>query len=219
MHIGNPLTGASFGARLQPRRLTLAHVVADIPRLSDTFVADEIRALRALGHAVVPVVLAPLAQAGAEAIMPDPIGLDAALVPPGDPRLHQEAVSLDEVETLAALTGAAGNPAGLAAPVGLAPGQRSVSRRALLRAAARLAHVARARGCTHLHAHFAQSAAATAICAARIAGITASFTVHGSDMLSAATGNRGDVALKLAAADLAVAVSEGIADEVRRLAP
>jgi len=66
----------------------------------------------------------------------------------------------------------------------------------LLRAAARLAYTARARGCTHIHAQFAQEAAAVAICGARIAGLTASFTAHGQDLGR----DDADLALKLAAA-------------------
>jgi glycosyltransferase involved in cell wall biosynthesis len=134
---------------------------------------------------------------------------------PDDMKLCEEAIRLSEVETLSALTAAAANPAGLAAAVGFAQRQHGVPRRILLRAAARLAYTARARGCTHIHAQFAQEAAAVAICGARIAGLTASFTAHGQDLGR----DDADLALKLAAADLAVAVSEDTAAAFRRLAP
>lgn len=198
-------TGAAPGAR-QQRHLSLCLVMGEFPRHAEPLVAREIGALRALGHAVVPVTL----------------GMSATAV--SDPALRSEeamlrigAIRIESVETLAALSGAAANPAGLAAAVGFAQRQRGMPRRTLLRAAARLAHVAKAHGCTHLHAHFAHSAADAAICAARIAGLTASFTIHAAD-LSDSPGTA-ELALRLAAADLSVAVSETIAKQVRRLAP
>lgn len=214
MHIGPHLPAALPGARRTLRPLAVCHVMADIPGLAETFVGHEIRALTTLGHRVVPVVLALHGPGTRETALPD----DAAH-PQARP-LGMPPVRLDEVDTLAALTGAAANPAGFAIAVAFAQRQRGVPRRVLLRAAARLAHVARAHGCTHLHAHFAQSAAATTvICAARMAGLTASLTAHAADMASTAAGETADLALKLGAADLIVAVTEDIADEVRRLAP
>jgi hypothetical protein len=205
MQIATDNSASIFGT--PPRPLSLCEVVANASDLEATRVADGIRALRMLGHTVVPVVLAAKVPAK-----------DVAM-PPDGPTLSDQAIPLDSVETVAALTGAAANPAGLAAAVGFAQRQRGLHRRTLLRAAARLAHVALASGCSHLHAHFARSAAATAICAARIAGLTASFTVHGHDLAAGAGGSGADLALKLAAADLVIAVSVPIAEEVRRLAP
>jgi colanic acid/amylovoran biosynthesis glycosyltransferase len=205
MYIGSDPSANRFGER--PRALTICDVAAASPDRSEAFIGNGIRALRALGHTVVPVVLGPRAAI-----------LNATAVA-GEPPPADVAIRLDEVETLAALTRAAANPAGLAAAVGFAQLHRGSHRRTLLRAAARLAHVAQAEGCTHLHAHFAQSAAAVAICAARIAGVTASFTVHSADMAPGTETNWADLALKLAATDLVVALSAPIAAEARRLAP
>ena len=198
MHIGPHPSAVPSGAPRKPRQLTLCHVVAAFPGLSETFIANEIRALRDLGHTVIPAVIAP----------------DAGPMLPVDQALREDAVRLADVETMQALNHAATNPAGLAAAVDFAHRQRGTPRRALLRAAARLAFTARTRGCTHIHAYFAE-AAAVAICAARIAGITASFAGHGRQ----AGGHDGELALQLAATDLAIAVDAHMAAAFRRLAP
>ena len=214
MHVGPIHAPARPESRPTPRRLNICHVMATFPTLAETFIANEIRALRALGHVVVPVVV--------EAAVVEAAAVEAAAVEPGDVAmqpedlpLRQEAIRLTEVETLSALTAAAAHPAGLAAAMGFAQRQDALPRRTLLRAAARLAYIAHARQCTHIHAHFARSAAAIAICAARIAGITASFAGHASDLSVPET----DLVLTLAAADLAVAGSENVAAAFRRLAP
>jgi glycosyltransferase involved in cell wall biosynthesis len=198
MHIGPHPSAAPPTGRLTARHPTVCHVLAALPTLSETFVANEIRALRALGHVVVPVVLTA----------------DEGHMQPDDLPLRDEAIRLTEVETLSALTAAAANPAGLAAAVGFAQRQHGLPRRVLLRAAARLAYTVRARGCTHIHAPSAQ-AAAVAICGARIAGTTASFAAHGQ----AFGRDDADLGLTLAAADLVIAVSETSAVGFRRLAP
>ena len=209
MHVGPIHAPARPESRPTPRRLNICHVMATFPTLAETFIANEIRALRALGHVVVPVVV--------EAAVVEAAAVEAGDVAmqPEDLPLRQEAIRLTEVETLSALTAAAAHPAGLAAAMGFAQRQDALPRRTLLRAAARLAYIAHARQCTHIHAHFARSAAAIAICAARIAGITASFAGHASDLSVPET----DLVLTLAAADLAVAGSENVAAAFRRLAP
>jgi glycosyltransferase involved in cell wall biosynthesis len=78
-----------------------------------------------------------------------------------------------------------------------------------------VALAARRQGCTHIHAHFAHSAAATAIVAARLAGLTVSFIGHGYDIYGAPS----DLAAKLAAVDLAMATCNDMAADFRRLAP
>jgi glycosyltransferase involved in cell wall biosynthesis len=182
---------------------TMCHVLAGPPAQSDRFVASEVGALRALGHAVVPVLLD-----GNGSIQPD----DAALC--------AEAVRLAQVETLSALTAAAANPAGLGAAVGFAQRQRTLPSRFLLRDATRLAYVARSRGCAHIHADSAGPAATVAICAARIAGLTVSFTVVSPDLYGPrAQGSDTELALKLGAADFAIAANEDMAVRFRRHAP
>lgn len=81
-------------------------------------------------------------------------------------------VSLCAIDTMPALTEAVANPAGFAAALSFAQRQKAMPRRALLRAGARAAFLARLHGCAHLHASSGGAAASVAICAARIASAT-----------------------------------------------
>jgi glycosyltransferase involved in cell wall biosynthesis len=73
------------------------------------------------------------------------------------------------------------------------------------------------RGCTHVHAHFGHASAATAIVAARLNGITCSFSGHGHDIYGATRAP--DLPLKLAEADFAVATCADMADDFRAMSP
>jgi glycosyltransferase involved in cell wall biosynthesis len=177
--------------------LAILHVMSAFPVLSETFVSNEIRALRAQGHRVVPLALtdaAPPCQPEDEAFRAETLRL-AAL-----PRLRALAVRPDR----------------LARALAFVRAQRGIRPRSLLLAGARVALAARRAGCTHIHAHFAHAPAATAIVAARLAGLTCSFTGHGFEVYGAATA---DLPAKLAAADLAVAVCEDMAADFRAAAP
>ena len=199
MHMGLSPSFTPPVTRTPPSRLTVCHLLTGPPCGPAMPCDDEIAALQLLGHAVVPVSLAA-----------------PAPTRPADHRLSQPAaLSLDAVETLAALKAAAANPSGLAAAVGFAQRQRGLPRRALLRAAARLAYVVRAQRCTHIHSDTTHEAAAVAICGARIAGVTASFSGHGRDLHD----QDSDLALLLAAADLVVTTSDATEAAFRRLAP
>jgi colanic acid/amylovoran biosynthesis glycosyltransferase len=71
------------------------------------------------------------------------------------------------------------------------------------------------RGLQHLHAHFARGAATVALVAARLTGITFSFTAHANDLFVAPT----MLPEKLAAARFAIAISEYNRQFLWRLAP
>lgn len=182
------------------RPLSILHVMSAFPVLSETFVSNEIRALRALGHEVVPFALT------AE---PRPCQ-------PEDEAFRKETLHLADTPRAVALCRAAFRPAGVARALCFAAAQRGIRPRSLLLAGARVAFAAQARGCTHIHAHFAHAPAATAIVAARLAGASVSFTGHGFDIYGAAAA---DLRAKLVAADLAVAVCEDMAADFRALAP
>lgn len=182
------------------RPLAILHVMAAFPVLSETFVSNEIRALRALGHRVVPLALS----AAHHACQPE------------DEAFRDETLHPRETGRIAALAPLLAQPARLARALDFARTQRGIRPRSLLLAGARVARAAQRHGCTHLHAHFAHSPAAIAIVAARLAGLTVSFTGHGFDVYGAAAA---DLPAKLAAADLAVAVCEDMADDFRSLAP
>ncbi len=84
--------------------------------------------------------------------------------------------------------------------------------------AAALARAARARGVTHLHAHFGSLATTVAQLAASFAGITYSFTAHAKDIFHQSV-DSADLARKLADASAAVTVSDYNAEVLRELCP
>ena len=81
-----------------------------------------------------------------------------------------------------------------------------------------LARAVRARGVTHLHAHFGSLATTVARLAANFAGITYSFTAHAKDIFHKSVDNV-DLARKLADASAAVTVSDYNAEVLRELCP
>lgn len=175
---------------------TLLYALAAFPVLSETFVSNEIRAMRAAGHRVVPVGLAP----HDGPCQPEDEGFRAETLALGDePRARALAAALPRL--------------GTALPFLFA--QRGLGRRSLLLAGARLARIARREGATHIHAHFAHSAAAVAITGARLAGLTCSFIGHGYDVY----GTPSDLAAKLRHVDLAFATCGDMAGDFRALAP
>jgi len=182
------------------RPLAILHVMSAFPVLSETFVSNEIGALRAAGHRVVPLALAAT---------PRPCQ-------PEDESFRAETVHFGDIGRPGAMGACLRNPLGLARAVAFATAQTGIRPRSLLLAGARVARAARSAGCTHIHAHFAHAPAATAIVAARLAGATVSFTGHGFDVYGAAAA---DLPLKLAATDLAVAVCEDMAADFRAGAP
>ncbi len=181
-------------------RLDILTVTGSFPVLSETFISNEIRALRALGHRVTPVSLSA----------------EARPCQPEDEAFRAETRHLRDAPVLAALLRGVSRPDRLARALRFARRQHGIPPRSLLLAGARLALITRQAGARHIHAHFAHAPAATAIVAARLAGITASFTGHGFDVYGSA---RADLPAKLEAADLAVAVCEDMAADFRAAAP
>jgi glycosyltransferase involved in cell wall biosynthesis len=182
-----------------PEPLAILYVLDAFPVLSETFVTNEIRAMRQMGHRIVPFSLTH----------------HTGPCQPEDEPLKAETLHLTEVSTLRAAAFAAMQPRGLAAAIRFANRQTGIRPRSLLRAAARVAYAARQQGCSHLHAHYAHATAATAITAAAIAGLTCSFIAHGYDIY----GPSSDLPLKLASADVAFATCDDMAADFRRMAP
>jgi len=175
---------------------TIVYALAAFPVLSETFVSNEIRAMRAAGHRIIPVALAP----------------HHGRCQPEDEGFRAETRALwKEPRGPAAMLGLGTTPAAM--PFLLA--QRGLKRRSLWLAGARLARIARRERASHIHAHFAHSAAATAIIAARLAGLTCSFIGHGFDVYGSPT----DLALKLRHADLAFATCQDMAQDFRAMTP
>jgi len=134
---------------------------------------------------------------------------------PEDEPFKAETIALAGLPKLRALLGAAARPGRLRAALQFATEQRGLPVRSLLLAGARVALAARRHGCSHLHAHFALPAAATAIVAARLAGLTCSFIAHGYDVY----GTPADLAAKLRHVDVALATCEQMRRDLLALAP
>lgn len=115
----------------------------------------------------------------------------------------------------AALLGALARPAGLLGALDFLAERRGLPRRSLLLAGARVALAARRAGCTHVHAHFAHAAAATAIMSARLGGLTIALIGHGSDIY----GTPRELPAKLRAADLALATCGDMQADLRTIMP
>ena len=183
--------------------LAILYVLSAFPVLSETFVTNEIRAMRRIGHRLVPLALTRY----------------EGPCQPDDEPMRAEALHLADIPTLNAAAFAALHPCGSASAIRFANRQKGIPARSLLRAAARVAYAARQQGCSHIHAHYAHSAAAaaaaTAIAAATIAGLTCSFIGHGYDIY----GTPSDLALKLSAVGVAFGACNDTVADFRRWAP
>ncbi len=179
---------------------TIAYVIPQFPVASETFIVNEMEAMQALGHSLIPCTLhqdktAPCCQ-------------------PTHAYWLRQLIDLQKVPYWR---------------LGLAMGwcginrsawqflqqQRHWPRRSLWLAALRLAVVVRQQRCDHIHAHFAQQSAAVAIVAARLVGVTVSFVGHGADVYQAPY----DLPLKLRHADLAIAVCQPMLAQFQQQAP
>jgi glycosyltransferase involved in cell wall biosynthesis len=168
------------------------------PVLSETFVTNEIRAMRRIGHKIIPMALE---------------SYNGPCQPEDEP-MRAEAIKLADISRPAALRFGLAHPRGFAAALKFANRQTSLPVRSLMWAATRVAYSASRAGCSHIHAHYAHSTAATAIAAAHIAGLTCSFIGHGHDIYSTPL----DVPVKLATADIAFATCNDMANDFRRMA-
>ena len=193
---GNPFR---FQPPVAAGTLDILYVLAAFPVLSETFVSNEIRAMRAAGHRVTPLALAPF----------------AGRCQPQDEAFRQETLHLNGIGAAEALAFALAHPRRLAHALAFARRQHGISVQSLLLAGARVALAAQRVGARHVHAHFAHVAAATAIVGARLAGLTVSFIGHGYDVYGTPT----DLPAKLAAADLVVATCDDMATDFLAMAP
>ena len=178
---------------------TIGYVLDTFPVLTETFVGNEMRGMRDVGHEVVPIVLQ----------RNDGPAQDIDRV------LAQEAVYLDQVPARAAFTALVKPGSSAASAFGFLAKQRGLPRKSLFWNALKIAHVAKSRGCTHLHAHFSWGASAHAIVAARWAGMSVSFVCHGYDVYASPI----DLPAKLQNVDFAIAVCKDLADHLTGLAP
>ncbi|MCP5208398.1 MAG: glycosyltransferase [Hahellaceae bacterium] len=178
---------------------TVGYVLSNFPVLSETFVGTEIRAMQTLGHKVIPIAF----NRPTEGYQPD----DAAL--------QRVTRYIDSVDKKRAIKHFFKSPYGWLAALKFSLRQQGISTQSLLLQGAKVALLAKASGCQHLHAHFALHTAATAIVAAKLLGITVSFVGHGFDVYASPW----DLPLKLQYADFAVAVCQQMDADFRALQP
>jgi len=178
---------------------SIGYILADFPVFSETFVGDEMRAMSARGHHIVPIVM-HLSQGPAQS---------------ADRALAAQAKTLSGAgwrDVLAVLLHP--SPRAFEALAFVAR-QRRLPARSLLWNGLKIAAMARKEDCAHLHAHFSGGSAAHAIVAARWIGASVSFVCHGHDVYAEAE----DLPLKLRCADAVVAVCDDMAADLRSLAP
>ena len=172
---------------------TVAYVIPAFPVLSETFIGNEIRAMEAIGHRIVPMVF----------------DLRNGPAQPEDVELAARFTRIRDISPRLALSSLPLLPRALP----FLFRQKNLSRRSLAWHALKIAALARAKGCTHVHAHFAGGAAAHAIAAARIAGLPVSFTCNGLGVYAEAA----DLKAKLQSADAVIAVCDDLTDDLRSI--
>jgi glycosyltransferase involved in cell wall biosynthesis len=160
------------------------YLVRSWPRLSQTFVVDELLAQERLGT---DVRLYSLARSGEHIVQPQVAAvraqvhhLDERRAPLAAVRDHARAASSAPLAYLRTLVLAASRP-------GLARGYANLSTLGCFAAAVRMAadvHRARRAGAPveHLHAHFAHDPALVALLVGRLTGVPHSFTAHARDL-------------------------------------
>jgi glycosyltransferase involved in cell wall biosynthesis len=181
----------------------ITYVIPVFPVVSETFITTEIKALTECGHDIQPVCFernSDPCQVGDEAIA-------AAMV---DIR-NVKVLSLMSLITIVFINFFHSGWKALK----FSFDQQGIRPRSLLLQACKLAYLTRKHGSDHIHAHFAQCSAATAIVAARLLGISVSFTSHGSDVYKAPC----DLQLKLQNANFSIAVCKRMKKDFYELTP
>lgn len=177
----------------------IGYLLANFPVLSETFVGNEIRAMAAMGYEVAPLIM-QRSHGTAQA---------------ADVTLADTAIHLQSLSHASALEAVARPSSKTAQAIAFCLRQTRLPPRSLYWNSMKIAAAFQRAGCTHIHAHFAGGATAHAIVAARWMGVSASFICHGHDVYAEPE----DLAMKLLAADAAVAVCDDLADALRAMAP
>ena len=201
----------------------IGYVVKRFPRLSETFIINELRALRALGVHIEVFSLLPPEQAQQTALLAE-LDLPVFDLP------TRESIAELPIEQRNHATGARRQhrlrhwlreaPAGAVEP--LFPGKRPSQCTTLQMQAAALSCLATMRGIRHLHAHFASDAATVAMLAGRLSGLPWSMTAHAKDIYHTYSHRQWDRAFlrtKLNEACFTVTVSDYNLDYLKQLAP
>jgi glycosyltransferase involved in cell wall biosynthesis len=179
--------------------MTIAYILSDFPIFSETFVGDEMRAMQARGHTLVPIVIQAQREAGQDA--DKELAASAFRLPAISQRLALFALRFARPSAFRALA--------------FLRAQKLLPAKSLLGNALKIAAIAGRHGASHLHAHFSGGAAAHAIVAARLTGASVSFICHGHDVYSESE----DLPAKLKAADFVIATCADMAADLRAMAP
>jgi len=198
--------------------LRIGYVLKRFPRLSETFVLNEILALERQGVEIeIFSVLKPPREER-----------HSLLSEVRAPVTYLPSVSnLDRIQMMQGLSAA---PVSFAEAIGpglegfgpLFPAKTSQDVATLHLKAAALAVLAQQRGLYHLHAHFGSDATTVALLAGRLAGIGYSFTAHARDIFHTYASPEADNAmrrLKLREAKFTITVSDYNRAYLRELAP
>lgn len=190
--------GAGF-SQSETMMTSIGYVVAGFPVSSETLLRDELRALSQVGRASVSIVMRR---------SEDP-------AEPAERELANEAQSLTSVSWRRTLSTLMRPTKGAIAAIVYVLRQRRLPRRSLIWNAMKIAAIAQETGCRHLHAHVSGGAAAHAIVAARWIGASVSFACHGEGVCDELE----DLPVKLAAADVLVAICSKTANALPTLVP
>ena len=171
---------------------TIGYILPSFPVLSETFIGNEIRAMQARGHKVVPIAFT----------------LEDGPGQPEDFLLAATANYLVNVPNSRA-TNELKHPSKEAfKALSFVFAQKTLPRYSLFGNALKIAAIARENGCDHLHANFANAISAHAIVAARWIGATVSFVGHGIDVYKEPE----DLKLKLESADVVISLCDEMSE-------
>ena len=181
----------------------IAYVIPTFPVASETFITTEMKALMALGHPVQGICF----ERREEACQVGDEEISATMVDIRSVRLASLILLIFKVIFNFSSSGWKA--------VRFAYDQQGIRPRSLLLQGLKLAYLSHKLECEHIHAHFALCSTATAIVAARLLGLSVSFTSHGSDVYKSPS----DLSLKLQNADFSVAVCKRMQNDFNNLSP
>ncbi len=177
----------------------IAYVLASYPVLSETFVGTEMRNMQLCGHDIQPIAF----------------HRHQGQYQEHDQALKDRTLFLSDYSKSFVFKGLTYIDWGVFKAIKFSFLQQGLPFNSLIANAFKLVYLAKKNNCSHFHAHFAQSAAATAIVAARLCGATVSFVGHGYDVYATPQ----DLTLKLNAVDFAIAVCQDMVNHFKSLAP
>ncbi|MGH3474167.1 MAG: glycosyltransferase family 4 protein [Aeromicrobium sp.] len=161
---------------MRPTNERVVYIVRSWPRLSQTFIVNEVLALERRG---VPLDVVSLVRSGETVVQPQVADVRAPISYLDEPeprgRLHRSVFAAAPGRYLAALTLVLRRP-------GLAAGYGDCSALECFNHAVWVAAHIRMTRATHVHAHFAHDPALVGLLAARLAGVPFSFTGHARDL-------------------------------------